>query len=83
MEKKLYEICISGESGGSCKRYLTDYEYNLIRDIFDECESEYCGGSIYLVEDDTDKMRNKQSIIKIKEDSFCYYYNIGFSSVLF
>ena len=56
MEKKLYEICISGESGGSCKRYLTDYEYELIKDIFDECESEYCGGSIHLIEDNSGKM---------------------------
>ena len=58
MEKKLYEICIRGEYGGCCKRYLTDYEYELIRDIFDDC-AYYCG-SIYLVEDDQDKMRNKQ-----------------------
>lgn len=55
MEKKLYEICISGESGGYCRRYLTDYEYELIWHIFDECESEYCGGTIRLVEDNTDK----------------------------
>ena len=56
MEKKLYEICISGEDAGYCRRYLTDYEYELIKDIFDECDSKYCGGSIYLVEDNTDKM---------------------------
>ena len=56
MEKKLYEICISGESGGSCKRYLTNHEYELIKDIFDECESEYCGGSIHLIEDNSGKM---------------------------
>lgn len=56
MEKKLYEIYIRGENGGCCKRYLTDYEYELIKDIFDECDSKYCGGSIHLIEDEPDKM---------------------------
>ena len=51
MEKKLYEICISGESAGYCRRYLTDREYELIKYIFDECNSEYCGGYIQLIED--------------------------------
>ena len=54
MEKKFYEICIFGEEGGCCKRYLTEHEYELIRDIFDDY-AYYCG-SIYLVEDDPDKM---------------------------
>ena len=34
MEKKLYEICIRGEDSGCYKRYLTDHEYELIRDIY-------------------------------------------------
>ena len=32
-----------------------DGKYELIRDIFEECESTYCGGTIWLVEDDTNK----------------------------
>lgn len=55
MEKKLYEICISGESAGYCRRYLSNYEYELIKDIFDECDSEYCGGYIQLIEDNANK----------------------------
>ena len=56
MEKKLYEICISGESAGYCKKYLSDDEYELIKDIFDKCKSKYCGGYIHLIEDNTSKM---------------------------
>lgn len=46
MEKKYYKIRISGESEGSCVRKLTDSEYELVKGILDDCNSEYCGGSI-------------------------------------
>ena len=52
MTKKLYEISITGESSGSCTRELTDYEFELIKGIFEETESEYCGGEIYEVPGD-------------------------------
>lgn len=32
-----------------------DGKYELIRDIFEECESTYCSGTIIPVEDDTNK----------------------------
>ena len=46
MERKYYKIRIGGESEGSCVRKLTDSEYELVKGILDECNSEYCSGSI-------------------------------------
>ena len=60
------KFCISGEDAGYCRRYLTDYEYELIKDIFDECDSKYCGGSIYLVEDNTDKKCETNNKLTVK-----------------
>lgn len=46
MEKKYYKIRIGGESEGYCVRKLTDSEYELVKGILDDCNSEYCSGSI-------------------------------------
>ena len=46
METKQYFITISGESGASTIKSLTESERKLIEDIFDECESRYVDGHI-------------------------------------
>ena len=51
MKKKEYFISITGESGGYTTKYLTDSEYKLISDIFEECDSEYVGGHIEEIPD--------------------------------
>lgn len=47
-ERRKYLIVISADSSASCERELTAKEYELIKGIFDETESRYCGG--YIVE---------------------------------
>ena len=50
-QKKNYYIHISGESCASTIKSLTDDEYNLIYEIFEECESEYVSGVIHELPD--------------------------------
>lgn len=50
--KQKYLIGISGETSAECERELTQKEYALIKDIFDDTESRYCGGYIVLIPSD-------------------------------
>ena len=49
--KKKYYITMSGESYGCAIRELTQEQYELIEDLFDELNSEYCGGTIDEIPD--------------------------------
>lgn len=50
--KRWYNIYVSGESEGSCRRELTQEEYELIYGIMEDTASHYCNGSIYPVATD-------------------------------
>lgn len=46
VRKYKYHIAISGESAGECVKELSPQQARIVEDIFDCCESEYCGGYI-------------------------------------
>ena len=65
MCKKNYYIGIIGESYGYTTKSLTDDEYKLIKDIFDDCESEYISACIHELPD-IDMLYEKHNIAQLK-----------------
>ena len=66
MEKKRYHIEISGESYGDSIQDLTEEEAALIKDIFEDCESEYISCKITEIPD-IDYLMEEYKVCKMKE----------------
>ena len=66
MEKKRYHIEISGESYGDSIQDLTEEEAALIKDIFEDCESEYISCKITEIPD-IDYLMKEYKVYKMKE----------------
>ena len=66
MVKKRYHIEISGESYGDSIQDLTEEEAALIKDIFEECESEYISCKIAEIPD-IDYLMEEYKVYKMKE----------------
>ena len=66
MEKKRYHIEISGESYGDSIQDLTEEEAALIKDIFEDCESEYISCKITEIPD-IDYLMEEYKVYKMKE----------------
>lgn len=66
MEKKRYHIEISGESYGDSIQDLTEEEAALIKDIFEDCESEYISCKITKIPD-IDYLMEEYKVYKMKE----------------
>lgn len=66
MEKKRYHIEISGESYGDSIQDLTEEEAALIKDIFEDCESEYISCKITEIPD-IDYLMEEYEVYKMKE----------------
>ena len=66
MEKKWYHIEISGESYGDSIQDLTEEEAALIKDIFEDCESEYISCKITEIPD-IDYLMEEYKVYKMKE----------------
>lgn len=66
MEKKRYHIEISSESYGDSIQDLTEEEAALIKDIFEDCESEYISCKITEIPD-IDYLMEEYKVYKMKE----------------
>lgn len=79
MKKRLYRIEITGESAGHTDRMLTRDEANLIQDIFNEVNSEYCSGYIIRMPDEDDMRKIAKNYHEFQKEtcyiSFYSYYH--------
>lgn len=77
-QKKNYYIEISGESYGYTTKSLTDDEYELIKEIFDDCESQYIGAFIQELPD-IDTLYEKHNIAQLSYPTVFEIQNILYS----
>lgn len=81
-DKKYYCIEIGGESSGYCYRKLSDAEYELVKGILDETQSEYVGGSIIeIVPKYVVCVFYEVNEKHIKQNNTIFYYGYNFVAV--